>query len=848
MGCALSAAIRNDQAATFGSPADSLADALFDAIAAARVPKGTLDVPVRPHARRLPSGRRGISLKMLRAIRRFFRARGALGMLMGDLIKEEGFEWSVCALTRSTGLSLIETLVLTAEARGEVVDALIGLATTFFSYSWEGTKLGDMLDAIERRLAELEAADGVTRYVWIDIFAASQTLLSGEFDAGRYPRGSEERTARKEDTDHVFADAMAAIGEILLYCSPLTAEWRAPDQPFLLPERGAPPARWMRRGPGAMTRAWCLFELVKALAKGATLHVVLAPADVDGFEELLTRRFGEIAGIVAGIDAADAQITMVEDRDYILAEVAQLEGGIGAVTATVCASLCEWLAAEGRAALARMPREERATSALQDRLGRLLQAQGKLDEAGVLLREALEAMRATLGDRHPHTLVSMDNLGELLHDQGQLDEAGVLYREALEASRATLGDRHPDTLESIGNLGSLLHDQGKLDEAGVLLREALEASRATLGDRHPDTLRSINNLGSLLQAQGKLDEASVLLREALEASRATLGDRHPDTLRSINNLGSLLHDQGKLDEASVLYREALEASRATLGDRHPDTLTSINNLGLLLLAQGQLDEASVLYREDLEASRVTLGDRHPDTLTSIGNLGVLLHNQGKLDEAGVLLREALEAKRATLGDRHPSTLVSISNLGGLLQAQGQLDEAGVLYREDLEASRATLGDRHPDTLISIAYLGRLLHDQGRLGEAETLLLEAHNGCAATLAEGQRTRLRSQAWLADVRRAQGRIESARALVDARVISTARAALGPTVDTTLMLEAVHARLECAAGGGLSPLQAALERMRTVLGPEHPETRRCAVVLSQEEDAARSLHGHHLMRWTA
>ena len=210
----------------------------------------------------------------------------------------------------------------------------------------------------------------------------------------------------------------------------------------------------------------------------------------------------------------------------------------------------------------------------------------------------------------------------------------------------------------------------------------------------------------------------------------------------------------------------------------------------------------------------------------------------------MLYREALEAMRATLGNRHPSTLNTISNLGSLLQDQGKLDEAGVLLREALEAKRATLGDRHPDTLASINNLGRLLHDQGRLGEAETLLLEAHDGCAATLAEGQRTRLRSQAWLADVRRAQGRIESARALVDARVLSTARAALGPNVESMLMLEAVHARLECAAGGGLSPLKAALERMRTVLGPEHPETHRCAVALSQEEEAARSLHvEHHL-----
>jgi tetratricopeptide (TPR) repeat protein len=805
MGCASSTSIRSDQATSIGSTADSLADALFVAIAAARVPKGTLDVPVRPHAHRLPSGRRGITRAMLRAIRRFFRARGALGMLMGDLIKKEGFEWSVCALTRSTGLSLIESLALTAEARGEVADALIGLATTFFSYSWDGTKLGDMLDAIERRLAELEAADGVTRYVWIDIFAASQTLLSGEFDAGRYPRGSEEHTARKEDTDHVFADAMAAISELLLYCSPLTADWRAPDQPFLLPERGAPPARWMRRGPGAMTRAWCLFELVKALAKGATLHVVLAPADVDGFAALLTRRFGEIAGIVAGIDAADAQITMVEDRDYILAEVAQLEGGIGAVTTTVCASLREWLAAEGRAALMRIPSPERAMSVLQHNLGRLLQDQGKLEEAQVLFHEALEAGRATLGNQHPNTLVSINNLGLLLHHQGKLEEAGVLYREALGAERATHGDRHPNTLTSINNLASLLAQQSKFEEAGVLYREALEAKRATLGNQHPETLISINNFGYLLYALGKLDEAGFLCREALEVRRATLGNRHPDTLASINNLGGLLQAQGKLDEAGVLYREALEARRATLGDRHPHTLISINNLGTLLRDQGEFHEAEVLLREALEATRATLGSRHPQTLNSISDVGKLLYDQGKLDEAEVLFCEALEAGRATLGDRHSQTLTFINNLG------------------------------------------RLLHDQGRLGEAETLLLEAHDGCAGTLAEGHRTRLRSQAWLADVRRAQGRIESARALVDARVLSTARAALGPTVDTTLMLEAVHARLECAAGGGLSPLKAALERMRTVLGPEHAETRRCAVVLSQEEEAARSLHGHHLMKWT-
>ena len=202
-------------------------------------------------------------------------------------------------------------------------------------------------------------------------------------------------------------------------------------------------------------------------------------------------------------------------------------------------------------------------------LGALLERQGKLDEAEPLLRKALEASRATLGDRHPHTLRSINNLGRLLKDQGKLDEAEPLLREALQATRATLGNRHPGTLAAIHDLGALLKDQGKLDEAKPLMLEALEAMRATLGDQHPHTLAAIHNLESLLKAQGKLDEAEPLLREALEVRRATLGDRHPQTLAAIHNLGSLLATHGKHDEALPLL---VEHSRATLGDRHPFTL------------------------------------------------------------------------------------------------------------------------------------------------------------------------------------------------------------------------------------------------------------------------------------
>ena len=451
-------------------------------------------MPVRAHAARLASGDRGLSRVALRALRAFYHAHGALDKLMGDVCKEGGFAASVCALTRSTGLSLAESLVLRRAAGDRDVGALVGRATTFFSYSWTGTRLGDMLDAIERTLGALEAADGRVRYVWVDMFAASQTLLAGAF----LPEAPEARArlkaddrgayaARKEDTDTIFDSALGAVDELLLFCSPLADEWAAPPHAFLLPDRGEPPQGWWRKGAPAFSRAWCLFEIVSALAKGCELHVVLSEADMHSFEALLTERFDEIAHIVASLDARDAQISKVDDREYILSQVATLDGGLSAVTARVCAAMRKWLAAEGRAALERMPAAERGTSTLINNLGSLLKLQGDREGAAALLREALQARRETLGDRDSSTLTSINNLGSLLQAKGDLEGAAPLLREALQARRETLGDRHPSTLASIFGMSVLLYTQGEEEEAQRLCREAVTASRETLGEEHPDT-------------------------------------------------------------------------------------------------------------------------------------------------------------------------------------------------------------------------------------------------------------------------------------------------------------------------------------------------------------------------
>ena len=118
--------------------------------------------PVLPNSERLRSGQRGMTRAMLFGVKAFFKKHNALDKTMQDVVNQRGFKFSACELTKSTGLSLTETLVREA-GEGEGIEELVGEATCFFSYSWTGTKLRDLLAAIERVLAKLEAADGKVR-------------------------------------------------------------------------------------------------------------------------------------------------------------------------------------------------------------------------------------------------------------------------------------------------------------------------------------------------------------------------------------------------------------------------------------------------------------------------------------------------------------------------------------------------------------------------------------------------------------------------------------------------------------------------------------------------------------
>ncbi|MBK8269927.1 MAG: serine/threonine protein kinase [Planctomycetes bacterium] len=359
-----------------------------------------------------------------------------------------------------------------------------------------------------------------------------------------------------------------------------------------------------------------------------------------------------------------------------------------------------------------------------NKMGMLLQDQGKLGEAEPLYRESLKGRRRVLGDEHRDTIASINNMGLYLQLQGKLDEAEPYCRDALEKYRRILGNEDKNTLNAIQNMGFLLLEQGKVEEAEAFYRESLERSRAVLGEDHPDTIGSLNNMGYFMLSTRKPVEGEAYLREALEKNRRVRGNEHPSTLTGIINLGSALQMQEKQKEAEPFLVEAIDVSRRVLGDEHPTTLFAINNLGTLLNDEQRLAEAEPYLREALDKRRRIFGDNDPDTLTSINNLAFLFKDQGKFAEAEALFREVLEKRRQVLREDHPATLASLQNMSLFLDADGRPAEAEPYLREALEGYRRLRGDEHPDTLGVTAKLGRLLLAQGKPNEALALMTTA----------------------------------------------------------------------------------------------------------------------------
>jgi non-specific serine/threonine protein kinase/serine/threonine-protein kinase len=126
------------------------------------------------------------------------------------------------------------------------------------------------------------------------------------------------------------------------------------------------------------------------------------------------------------------------------------------------------------------------------------------------MRAALDATRAALGE-HEQVSWCLAELGSVynrLGDPESLDRAAPLYTEALQGLRAAVGDDHWRTKQTLVNLARLQMKRGQTAEAERLYREALAAYRLSPGPTASETIMITNRFCELLRMMHKDDEAT----------------------------------------------------------------------------------------------------------------------------------------------------------------------------------------------------------------------------------------------------------------------------------------------------------------------------------------------------
>ena len=169
----------------------------------------------------------------------------------------------------------------------------------------------------------------------------------------------------------------------------------------------------------------------------------------------------------------------------------------------------------------------------------ILQDQGDLDSAELLLRQALAIRHEIYGESHPDVATALNNLAFLLQLSGNLDEAHSLYQEALEIRQEAYDEGHTSIAHVLRNLATLSLRGDNLPQAEGGIRQALEIFRETLPEGHWRIADATSVFGQCLVAMGRYEEAEPLLRGSYLILESELGPNARQTREAQGRLEQL---------------------------------------------------------------------------------------------------------------------------------------------------------------------------------------------------------------------------------------------------------------------------------------------------------------------
>jgi len=393
--------------------------------------------------------------------------------------------------------------------------------------------------------------------------------------------------------------------------------------------------------------------------------------------------------------------------------------------------------------------------ALHTSLGQVLLSQGRLSEAGVHFKEALELAESKAEQVEARRLLGLAQLrqGHLEHAKELLEAAlGFLEQEtdvtvlhALGGVRAEMGhfeqalklynqafglaERRRDVDKAAllaTDIGEAWMHKGNVEESFDWLRTAdrvLSDGRLLPAGVDEAVVAKVETLrGSLLHLSGGILPATELYRTALRKQARVLHPSHPDI---VSTRLQLIRAQRDLGDVEGALRD-IEAVEATLRGESPgpDLSRVLIYKSNLLRESSNLAAATETIQEVIRLQATLFQEDHPDVAVALGTYGSILHDAGMATEAQEKYTKALTISLRTLGEKHPGTASVYNSLGTLHEDLGDDGKAREHFSKCLDIQLETLGKDSPDVANTYNNLATVLFRQGRSPEAAELLKHA----------------------------------------------------------------------------------------------------------------------------
>ncbi|WP_272015338.1 tetratricopeptide repeat protein [Microcystis aeruginosa] len=329
-----------------------------------------------------------------------------------------------------------------------------------------------------------------------------------------------------------------------------------------------------------------------------------------------------------------------------------------------------------------------------NRLGWLLQQQGKLEEAQQSFERQILIAKEV--DNQSQLVITLNRLGQLFEKQGKLVEAQQAFERSIDISRE-LNNQHQLSI-TLYHFGLLLKKQGNIERAIVFLEESASLFR-DLGENKKAGITYIT-LGGIYQTKENLHECLRVFSLAAEFHQDL--DCSP-IIGSLRKLAGVFQKKKEFNNALNATNTLIDICLITDNQKHLSIAYHI--LGIIQLDNKNFLQAQRAFEKEIAVAE-NINDL-PQIDLGLFRLVELMKSQGKLKSIENLLRKCSEIFE------NSKTLASLKKIKCILADIKKMDQqwydAEKLFREAYDLA-VTLEDERGQAVIA-NNLGKVIANQ-----------------------------------------------------------------------------------------------------------------------------------------